>query len=141
MALTPYETLASEPLAFPIGGKLYTVPPIEAPDGFRLSRIMRGEEPDILAGSVEPLWRLILGTVYDEMLADSVPIEALTRAGTTALADFQYGRKFAEITWETGGDPESIKAHLAAEDAAAAEPDEDTPKLDVTPEAKGAARD
>jgi hypothetical protein len=104
MALPPYEEFAQEPLVFPIGGKNYTLPPRGIPDGIALADIISGKDEAAQELSGVDLWRMLLGDVWDQMIADGVPLEAATSAGLTALADFQYNREYAEQVWrrETG---------------------------------------
>ncbi|OZB79732.1 MAG: hypothetical protein B7X41_19050 [Microbacterium sp. 14-71-5] len=95
-----------DPLVLPINGKQYTIPPVSFAAGVKINGIVDGTEK---MGD-EEFYRLILGSVFDEMLADKVPMAALDRAGKAALADFQYGRGMAEIMWKTGGDPKAVES-------------------------------
>lgn len=115
MALSEYTNFATEPLAFPINGKLYKMAPLSIRAGLRLANAVEGgdDELDDLKG--EALWRLLLGDVWDDMIADGVPLEAATRAGLAALADHQQGRAFAEVIWETGADPKALEKYLTAQ--------------------------
>lgn len=112
MPLKPYEEFA-DPLAFPIGGRVYTVPPLPYRAGLRLQRILAGEDTaeDLPA---EDLWRMVMGDAWDQMVADDVPLEAMSRAGIAAVADFRWGRATAENVWESGVDPEALAAALTA---------------------------
>lgn len=114
MPLKAYEEFAAEPLAFPIAGKTYTVGPVGFREGIKLQRVLVGEDDSLDDAPAEEAWRLVLGPVYDEMVADNVPIEALSRAGLAALADFRFGREAAERTWESGLDPKALEAAVAA---------------------------
>lgn len=114
MPLKAYEEIAGELLAFPIGGKLYTVRAKGINDGRRLSGVLAGTEPTLAEMSGDDLWKLALGPVWDEMLADDVPAEAVAKAGFAALADHQYGRETAIAIWETDGSPEALAARVAA---------------------------
>lgn len=117
MPLKAYEEFAQEPLAFPVAGKVYVVPPLGFTDGIRLQRVLAGEDDSLTNAPAEDGWRLILGTVFDEMVADKVPMEAIARAGFTAMTDFQFGREQAERVWEAGLDPKALaEAILAARD-------------------------
>src|SRR6185312_11656335 len=89
-----------EPLVLPIRGKGYTVPPMSLEAGLRLKPFLEGKVPDGITDA--ELGHLTLGAAYDEMVADSVPMEAVQRAALTALAEFQSGRTAAEIMWRTG---------------------------------------
>lgn len=114
MALKAYEELAAEPLVFPVGGKFYTHSPIGVVAGMRLAGVLTGVDSTLNELPAQELWKLVLGSLWDEMLADDVPAEAVARAGMAALADFQYGRATAEAMWETGDSPEALAARVAA---------------------------
>ena len=114
MALKPYEQVAPEGLVFPIGGKTYAAPPISLKVGALLATAMEGGAAETLAEESRSLWQMVLGPVYDEMLADDVPAEAVGRAGFCVLVDFQAGREAAERVWESGIDPEARAAKKAA---------------------------
>jgi hypothetical protein len=101
-----------EPLVLPINGKKYTIAPISLDDGVKL---LEGLAPD----TKEPLtdeefYRLMLGDVLDEMRADNVKKEAISRAAKVALADHQRGRDTAFVFWKTGGDPKALRELVAA---------------------------
>jgi hypothetical protein len=114
MALSEYTTFATPPLAFPINGKVYTLAPLGIAAGIKLAGAIVDGDPELDDLKGEALWKLILGTVWDEMITDGVPLEAATRAGLTALADHQEGRAFAEVIWETGADPKALEKYLTA---------------------------
>jgi hypothetical protein len=107
--LEPYEDVAKEPLAFPINGKTYTPPPISAKGGIYLMRALAGD-PEVAEQPSQSLWQVLLGPVYDEMVADDVPLDALGRAGFAMLVDFQNDREAAERVWRSGIDPEAQAA-------------------------------
>jgi hypothetical protein len=71
---------------------------------------------DILGEDGKPIDinRELLGDLYDEMVADGVPYEALVLAGQTATHDFLYGREAAEAYWNSGGDPKAVAEALPA---------------------------
>lgn len=114
MSLKAYEDFAPEPLAFPIGGKVYTVPPLGFREGIALQRVLSGDDKELLERPAEDAWRMVLGSAFDAMVADNVPVEALARAGFAALADHQYGREMAVHVWESGIDPKALEAALEA---------------------------
>lgn len=64
--------------------------------------------------SVDDMNKELLGPLYDEMVADGVPFEALVLAGQTATHDFLYGREAAEAYWNSGGDPKAVAETLPA---------------------------
>lgn len=108
MPLKAYEEFALEPLAFPIYGKQYVCPPLGFIDGIRLQRILVGQDESLNDAPPEEAWKLILGAAFEEMCADKVPMEAVARAGFTAMTDFQFGREQAERVWESGLDPKAL---------------------------------
>ncbi len=92
------------PLVLRMGGKEYTIRPLNVPDGLL---IMKHTKPDAKTEPMpdEKFCRIMLGPALDEMKADGVSFSAMKRAALTALAEFQAGRAVAEVLWETGGDP------------------------------------
>lgn len=135
MPLKAYEEIAPEPLAFPIGGKMYVCPPVGFKEGLRLTEIIQAGAQAQTPESAEDLWRMILGTAYDEMKADNVPGDALARAGFAALTDFQFGRDAAEAVWESGADPKALAA-VMLERAQAKTP---TPPRQASPRSRSTA--
>lgn len=95
------------PLVLPIGPKSYTIPSIGVADGIKLAANIKpdSKEPPM---TNEEFRHLVLGTAYDEMIADNAPSLAVALAAQTALVDYQTGRAAAEIFWETGGDPKGM---------------------------------
>lgn len=114
MPLKAYEEFAQEPLTFPIAGKNYVTPPLGFTDGILLQRIIAGEDDSLTDAPAEDGWKLILGSAFDEMVADKVPMEAVARAGFAAMTDFQFGREQAEMVWESGIDPKALAASIRA---------------------------
>jgi len=113
MPLKAFEDFAPEPLAFPVGGKVYTVPEIGWADGVRITAIIDGDEK---ADAAEQN-RLLMGPVFDEMVADKVPAAALSRALLACLTDFRTGdRELAARVWESGLSPEALAPKGAAQD-------------------------
>jgi hypothetical protein len=110
--LKPYEDFVVEPLAFPIGNKVYTLEPYDIPTGLRLTEVVSHQDPEFDKLPTSELYKLLLGPLWDEMIADGVTLAAVSRCGLTALTDFQYGRKMAEGAWERGADPKAISAYL-----------------------------
>lgn len=113
MQLKDYDECAEPPLAFPIRGKLYTPPPISISTGVALIRALAGDT-ELLSMESRSLWQMLLGPIYDEMVADDVPIDAVNRAGFAVLVEFQAGRDAAVKAWESGIDPEARAALAAA---------------------------
>ena len=109
MAFADY-TEFIDPLELPIRGKTYRIPAMSLETGLRLKPFLSGEVP---AGMTDAeLAQLTLGDAYDEMTADSVPVDAINRSMLVALAEYQSGRAAAELIWKTGGDPKAIQAEV-----------------------------
>jgi|SRR5690348_3939081 len=111
MPLKAYEDWRPEPLVFPIGGRTYEVPALSWEAGVRLTKIMDGGE---ITEEPEAQNRLLMGDVWDQMLTDGVPLEALSRAALTCLVDFRMGREAAERVWESGLTPEALAPSMGA---------------------------
>lgn len=116
MALTPYSQLMQPLLVLPIDETTnITLPKVSAENGFRLNGIIDGKDEAFLDEGSEELFKLVLGPLFDELVADPrIDAELIARISYTALADFRFGRTFAEATWETGGDPKALPAWLAS---------------------------
>lgn len=122
MALRPYEEIIG-PLEFPYNGKVYSLPHVPFDASTKLTAILSGKDKTFAKKPVIELWKLALGPLYDEMVADNVPLALVARAGLTAVTDWKQGREVAEIAWETGGNPAAIEAYVAATLAAAKDPE------------------
>ena len=109
-------------LKLPIGGRVYTLPPISAELGPRVQAlvdfgidIMAGKEPaddnaEVLDDISEmQLFQQVLGPVYDAMQADGVPWVALKHAAMTSIIDATRDREEAEQYWEQMGKPVPAK--------------------------------
>jgi hypothetical protein len=108
MALRPYEEVAPEPLAFPIGGKVYIAPPVGYLTGMRLQDLMSGKISPEEFGTNDQLWQMLLGDVFETMKTDNVPAMAIARAAFAVLTDYKFGRPAAETVWESGLDPKAV---------------------------------
>lgn len=111
--LTDYAEFAEEPLRFPYKGKVYELPELGIEDGLILAGIISGKDKAFAKKQGVELWKTLLGPLWDEMVKDGVPLSFAVRAGLTTLADRQYGRDIAKITWETGADPKALQPYLA----------------------------
>jgi len=116
--LRDYSAFAEKPLSFPINGKNYTLLPLSIDAGIELAGIVSGKDKAFRKREGVELWKLLLGPLWDEMVTDGVPLDAATRAGLTALAEYQYGRDVAEATWEAGADPNRLAAYMTQKAAA-----------------------
>lgn len=109
-------------LKLPIGGKVYSLPPVSAELGPRLQVLMsagltlgRGgdlgdDDKQVLDDMAEQeMYRDLLGPAYDEMTADGVPWPALKHAAMTVLVDATVDRDTAERYWANLGKPPAAK--------------------------------
>ncbi|GAB3081053.1 hypothetical protein GCM10027053_52020 [Intrasporangium mesophilum] len=103
-----WEDVAPEPLAFPINGKVYTVPELPYDAMLTIQKVKAGEYTVLEELAPEQTWRLIMGDAWDEMVDDNVPAEAIGRAGLATLVYFEQGREAAEVVWENGIDPKAL---------------------------------
>lgn len=101
-----------EPLALPIRGKTYVLPRVSLEDGIRLRPVFDGTPDPTLTD--DELYRILLGPIHQELTADGVSDEWVTRVVLTAMADLKSGRVEAEIMWKTGGDPKAVEAMVRA---------------------------
>jgi hypothetical protein len=109
MAFKDYNQIV-EPLALPINGKLYTIPPVSIAGGIRLDEGLAPDSEKPMPD--EEFKRITLGDALDEMRADSVRPTAISLAAMTALADHQTNRGAAEIMWESNGNPKALEDRL-----------------------------
>lgn len=107
-----WEDVAPERLAFPIAGKLYTVPELDYRSMLTVQKIKAGEATELDGMPAEDTWRLIMGAAWDDMRADNVPAEAMGRAGLATLIYFEQGIEAAEAVWEHGIDPKALAAAI-----------------------------
>jgi hypothetical protein len=108
----PFEEIY-EPLILPINGKEYTLPAVLASEGDRFTSAVAGTEDAFF--SDEDLELMLLGAdLKKQMVDDGVSDAALKRVLLTALADYQGGRKSAEMMWATGGDSDAMAAWVKA---------------------------
>ena len=109
-------------LELPIGGKVYSLPPVSAELGPRLQVLVSAgvtigqggdlddDDKQVLDDLAEKeLYRDLLGVAYDEMVADGVPWTALKHAAMTALVDATVNRETAERYWSNLGKPPAAK--------------------------------
>lgn len=121
----------ADPLVFPIGGKEYVIPELGYRDMLTIQKIRAGQSSELDGKTPEESWRLVMGTAWDEMVADNVPAEAIARAGLATLAFFEAGRESAEAIWENGVDPKAILAALST----GRQPQSSTAAANATPSA------
>ena len=120
------EELLDEVIELPVLGKTYKIPSPSAKDGLRIEQITNIAVRAAAGGDVtadaealdddeeRDLFQLCLGTVYEEMLADSVPWVWLRHAGLTAMVWISSGLSAAERFWASAGNPETEAPNRAA---------------------------
>lgn len=98
-------------------GKVYRIPPVTI-EGGAIIRAQAADPAGFLdqhRGKPEDwLYRLILGPVWDEMVADGVGEQFAVRVYLTALTDHMSGREAAERMFAEGVDPLALAALLEA---------------------------
>lgn len=114
----PLSAKNDEPLAFPINGKTYVVPPVSIDDGLEILRLLALTDEERGKAGVDDVtfFRLALGPVFDELAKDKVSSVLTFRAGMTALEYFKTDNNLeaAEQMWESGINPELLAALMAA---------------------------
>lgn len=121
----PVAEFLGESLELPVEGrdrklKEYAIPPCAAEVGLKLTarfddaktKVTASDDPDeevVDDASEEELYRMALGDVYDQLIADGVLFPTLKVVGQTAVIWHVYGVKAAELYWEVGGDPKRFK--------------------------------
>lgn len=116
MTFRDLDQFFNDTLQLPIGGKVYTVPPVSAKTGLALQRMLGLGVSAANGETVDPaemakinldddgerdLYATCLGTAYDEMLEDGVPWPRLRHAGITAFMWAAGNRELAEEIWNT----------------------------------------
>ena len=109
-----WEDVAPERLAFPIGGKVYTIPELDYRSMLTVQKVKAGEPSELDGMPPEDTWRLIMGEAWDQMIADNLPAEAIGRAGLATLVYYEQGREAAEAVWEHGLDPKALAVAIEA---------------------------
>lgn len=110
-----WDDVEKDRLEFPLAGKVYTIPELPYQSMLTLEKAKAGEATYLDDADASETWRIVMGHVYDDMVADNVPGEALMRAGLATLAFFEFGRETAEAIWETGIDPKALWASIQAQ--------------------------
>jgi len=105
-------------LKLPIGGKVYSVPPVSAELGPRI-QVVVSASVDVARGNQvndgdqkvlgdldeQTLYRDVLGATYEEIVADKVPWPAIKHAAITVMIDSATDRATAERFWQSLGKP------------------------------------
>ncbi|MER6505900.1 hypothetical protein ABT158_03765 [Nonomuraea sp. NPDC001636] len=110
-------------LPLPIGGKTYRVPPADAETGLFCQRLMtagiaaaNGTQVDAAQlddqGETD-LYRRVLGTAYDEMIADRVSWPRIKHAGITAFLWIAGDTDTAAKYWDAGPEPDAPETGAA----------------------------
>lgn len=112
-----------QPLRLPVGDKVYEVQPIGYDDGLSLLNVGKNDSTIKKNSPDKDLFKLVLGDVWDTMLADTQPYPAMFRAGTAALhyqtalvsgLSSEDSIAVGEAVWESGLSPEAVAAALTA---------------------------
>ncbi|WKX70051.1 hypothetical protein [Streptomyces sp. XD-27] len=124
MAFKALGELLDESLHLPIKGHTYTVPPPSAETGLRVQALINAAaiaadggqaDEDVLADAAErDLYRDVLGTAHDQMVADGVTWPALKHAAITAMVWIAQDAAAAERYWNAGGDPSRLAPNREA---------------------------
>lgn len=104
--LRDFADFADPPLRLPIRGTIYEIPEPSVEAALQVIGVMRGTDTSLDKQPPETLWKLALGTAWDDLAAGKVGYPAIARAGLTAIVDIEYGRAAAIATWEGRTDPE-----------------------------------
>jgi hypothetical protein len=112
--LRDFTEFADPRLKLPIKGKVYEIPEPSIEAGLQVIGVLRGTNTSLNDQPGETLWRLALGSAWDELVADQVGYPALARAGFVALVDIEFGREAALAAWDSGSNPEAEAAQAAA---------------------------
>jgi hypothetical protein len=125
-------------LRLPIRGKTYVVESPDAKTGLRVQRLLTTGVVAAAGGEVSQedldslelddkaeldLYLGLLGSTYDEMVADGLPWEMIKHAGGTAMMWVAFGIEAAERFWEDGApsgeasrpEPQDHKAPAASQ--------------------------
>lgn len=114
--LTELGSFLDPTLAVPFRAKTYRIAAVDAETGLRLTRMLsagvkaaQGEDVDPatieLVADTEELgfFETVLGTVYDELLADKAPFPAVKAIASTALMWHAQGFEQAKTFWDAEG--------------------------------------
>lgn len=115
-----------KPLTFPVGDKEYAIPPVGWDCGLVLVKYLDMDKAALgkVKMSSEDLFRVAMSAdVWDRMKSDGVASHVMFRAGLASLAHFKTLAEggdnatallAAESVWESGIDPETLAASMAA---------------------------
>jgi hypothetical protein len=108
--LIDFENLDIEPLKLPIGQKIYTASPVGIRDGMVIIDAVAGRPGALNDEPIAELYKLALGPVWDEMVADNVPAAAASLAGMTAVLVVSHGMPTAMAYWNQAVAPAPVVA-------------------------------
>ncbi|MFF4701245.1 DUF7426 family protein [Streptomyces chattanoogensis] len=118
MAFKALKELLDHCLRLPIGATTYTVPAPSAEIGLRVQALINaaavaadGGEADeqVLADAAErDLYRDVLGSAHDQLVADGVSWPVLKHCAITAMVWIAQDTEAAERYWNAGGDPSRL---------------------------------
>ncbi|MFF0630387.1 hypothetical protein [Streptomyces sp. NPDC004296] len=124
MAFEALDELLDETLCLPIGGHTYTVPAPSAEVGLRTQALINAAATAADGGQVDEqvlgdaaerdLYRDVLGTAHDDMVADGVTWPALKHSAITAMVWIAQDKAAAERFWNAAGDPNRLAPNREA---------------------------
>ncbi|TBO59007.1 hypothetical protein EYS09_14275 [Streptomyces kasugaensis] len=124
MAFKALGELLDEALQLPVDGTLYTVPAPSAAVGLRTQALINAAAVAADGGQVDEqvlgdaaerdLYRDVLGSAHDEMVAAGVTWPALKHCAITAMVWIAQDKEAAEAFWNAAGDPNRLASNRAA---------------------------
>ncbi|MFF2922725.1 hypothetical protein ACFVTP_10030 [Streptomyces celluloflavus] len=124
MAFKALGELLDEALQLPVDGTLYTVPAPSAAVGLRTQALINAAATAADGGQVDEqvlgdaaerdLYRDVLGSAHDEMVAAGVTWPALKHCAITAMVWIAQDKDAAERFWNAAGDPNRLAPNRAA---------------------------
>lgn len=124
MAFEALGELLAESLHLPIGERTYTVPAPSAEVGLRTQALINAAavaadggrvDEQVLSDAAErSLYRDILGSAHDEMIAAGVTWPELKHCAITAMVWVAQDKAAAEAYWNSAGDPSRLAPNRQA---------------------------
>lgn len=124
MAFEALGELLADSLHLPIGDRTYTVPAPSAEVGLRTQALINAAavvadggrvDEQVLGDAAERnLYGDVLGTAYDEMIADGVTWPELKHCAITAMVWIAQDKEAAEKYWRSAGDPSRLAPNRQA---------------------------
>ncbi|WKU45968.1 hypothetical protein Q3V23_18950 [Streptomyces sp. VNUA116] len=124
MAFEALGELLDDALHLPLGDRIYTVPAPSAEVGLRTQALINAAavaadggrvDEQVLGDAAErSLYRDVLGSAHDEMIADGVSWPELKHAAITAMVWIAQDKAAAETYWNSAGDPNRLAPNRQA---------------------------